>query len=115
MGVPITTGAGGTYAGASTSTFAFSIHATVTTTASIDGTATVWPCDTSGGGFTITLPNATGATGRLVVVKKISSDANILTIATTGGQTIDGATTKGLNVQNSSLSFYSNGSNWAVW
>jgi hypothetical protein len=47
------------------------------------------PADTTGAGFTVTLP-ANPAAGALVGVKKISTDSNTLTIAPAGGGTIDG-------------------------
>lgn len=47
--------------------------------------------DTSGGGKTITLPSAAGAPGRFYVVKNKSTGQ--VTVAKTGGDTIDGAAT----------------------
>ena len=49
------------------------------------------PCDTSGGGFTITLP-ASPDEGQIINVKKTSTDANTLTIDGNGNN-IDGSAT----------------------
>jgi hypothetical protein len=50
-------------------------------------------CDTSAAGFTVTLPPAAGARGQLLNIKKISTDANTLTIKANGTEMIDGANT----------------------
>ena len=48
-------------------------------------------CDTSGGGFTVTLiASSAGNAGLPICVKKISSDTNTLTIAAHAGDNIDG-------------------------
>lgn len=65
--------------------------------------------DVSGGGFTITLPNAvTVGNGWKVTIKKIDSSSNILTVA----GTIDGATNYTITSQNGGATFASNGTNW---
>lgn len=69
---------------------------------------------TTTSGFTVTLPTAVGNGGSSIAVKKVSSDGNALTIATTSSQTIDGASTQSLTVQNSSLTMISDGSNWEI-
>ncbi len=51
-------------------------------------------CDTSGGGFTITIPASASNSGAAILVKKVSSDANNLTLARTGADLIDGATSQ---------------------
>ena len=51
------------------------------------------PCDTSGGGFTVTLPFATNLRGQSIVVKKVSSDANALDVEPSLGDTLDGVAT----------------------
>ncbi len=53
--------------------------------------------DTSGGGVTVTMPNAVGNDGKRVVIKKISSDTNAITIAFRGSQTADGQTSLSFN------------------
>lgn len=48
-------------------------------------------CDTSGGGFSATLPLASGVIGQIVNIKLVTG-GNTLTIARTSSDTIDGAT-----------------------
>jgi hypothetical protein len=90
----------------------FAVHASSTGTTSIDATATVWPCDTTSAGFTITLPTAVGVSGRVYVIKKTVA-ANTLTIATGGGN-IDGNATISVSTQNQSYTLVSDGTNWLV-
>jgi hypothetical protein len=69
--------------------------------------------DTSGGGFTLTLP-VTCAAGHLFYVKKTSTgDTNSLTIATSSG-TIDGASTIAVKTANDGLTAVFDGTNFAV-
>ena len=70
------------------------------------------PCDTSGGGFTVTLPAASGVLGQVVWVKLVTA-GNTLTIGRTGSDTIDGATTKTTDVAGDTLGFYAAAS--GVW
>lgn len=58
------------------------------------------------------LPSAVTNVGRELIVKKIDSSANTVTINTTGGQTIDGLSSQTLTDQWSVFTFKSNGSNW---
>ena len=62
---------------------------------------------TSGGAVTVTLPDASLAYGRRFHVKKMSADANAVTLAPVGGQTIDGAATKSWSVQYASFTIQS--------
>ncbi len=63
------------------------------------------------GTITITLPSASGITGREYTIKNIATGT--ITIAS-GGGTIDGATTLALSTQNESVTLQSNGTNWYV-
>lgn len=66
-------------------------------------------------GRTVTLKDATTLdSGQTYVIKDEAGTAgtNNITIATTGGQTIDGAATKVINTNYGSMKLYSNGSNW---
>ena len=67
----------------------------------------------SGGAVIITLPTAVGST-RAYSVKKTDASANTVTVATTGGQTIDGGATATIAVQYVAVSVVSDGSNWFV-
>jgi hypothetical protein len=70
--------------------------------------------DASTAGFTVTLPSAVGSTGRMYTVKKTDSSANAVTVGTTSGQMIDGATTRALNAQFKAVTIQSDGANWQV-
>lgn len=87
--------------------------ATKTTTYTIVGTDDVILADATGGVFTVSLPTAVGWTKR-ITIKKIDTSANVVTIGTTGGQTIDGASTRLLNTQFSSVTLVSDNGNWRV-
>jgi hypothetical protein len=63
--------------------------------------------------LTLTLPTAV-SNSSLYTIKKTDSSANSVTVATTGGQTIDGGSNAQLKVQYSSLSVISDGSNWLI-
>jgi hypothetical protein len=69
----------------------------------------------TGGNVTITIPVANDAgDGATLVVKKIDSGVNTVTIATTGGETIDGATTYVLSVQYKDVGIVSDGVGWHI-
>ncbi len=64
---------------------------------------------------TVTLPTASGITGRIYVIKKISSSTSRdVTIATAGSETIDGAASKTLTTQYTQVTVQSDGSNWFI-
>ncbi|RYD66361.1 MAG: DNRLRE domain-containing protein [Verrucomicrobiaceae bacterium] len=69
--------------------------------------------NTNSNNVTITLPSATGRSGRVYFIKKTSAN-NTLTIATTGGNTIDGAASVVLAANNACRVVMSNGTNWFV-
>lgn len=93
---------------------AIGVHASVTSTASTDATATFYPCDTTSAGFTLTLDASAATTGTILIAKKTSSDGNTLTIGTSSGN-IDGSSTITTTTQNASFSFVWDGTNWKVW
>lgn len=94
-------------------TYSTVVASTKTGVTTIDATATVWPCDTSGGDFTITLPSAVGISGRVYVIKQVGASGT-LTIDGNGAETIDGAANKTLATQYASYTLVSNGSNWLI-
>jgi hypothetical protein len=105
----------GSFAGSitlvSTRTSAYTIgsNSTVTT-----GGETVL-VNANGGAVTITLPDATASTVyNMHNIKKIDVSVNNVTLATTLSQTIDGGSTATINVQYSSISVVSDGSNWNI-
>lgn len=69
-------------------------------------------CNASGGAFTVTLPAAAAAAGRIYTIKKIDSSANAVTVDGAGAETIDGAATRNLAAQYDALLIQSDGSNW---
>lgn len=72
--------------------------------------------DVSGGVSAITLPTAVGIIGKEFIVKdwKGNAASNNITIGTTGGQTIDGASSKVISSNYGSVKFVSDGANWSV-
>lgn len=68
----------------------------------------------STGNITITLPTAVGATGKTYIVKKIDSSANVVIVATTSSQTIDGVTTRNVVSQYDSVQVQTDGANWFI-
>ena len=69
----------------------------------------------SGSAFTVTLPTAVGNSGAFMRVKKTDASlTNIITVATTSAQTIDGVTTTTLNTQYEEITVCSDGANWQV-
>lgn len=72
-------------------------------------------CDTSGGGFTVTLPLSAVNKGLSINVKKISSDHNTLTIATSGADTIDEGPAVSTYQPNTNVTFTGDGiTNWGI-
>lgn len=71
--------------------------------------------DASGASITLTLPSAiTAGSGKVFTIKQINSGANTVTVATTGGQTIDGDSTQVLQQQYVSIDLVSDGANWSI-
>jgi hypothetical protein len=62
--------------------------------------------------FTVTLPTAVGAQGRVIDVKNIGT--GVITVDGAGTETIDGALTYSLLVQYQSVTLLSDGSNWVI-
>lgn len=70
--------------------------------------------DSSGGPVTITLPTAVGISGRHYVVKKISADANAVTLDGNGVETIDSQGSQVIVGQWVSIGVVSDGANWLI-
>ena len=70
--------------------------------------------DATGGAFNLTLPTASGRTGRIYVLRKSDASANAVTVVTSGGQSINGATTYPLTTQYQTVRVQCDGSNWIV-
>ena len=73
----------------------------------------VFFCNTASNNVTITLPAASGRTGRIYFIKKVSAN-NTATIATSGGNTIEGAASIALVANNACRVVMSNGTGWFV-
>lgn len=106
--------------GTPTSTFHNAGSMTVSRTAVADVSYTILGTDyliaytSLSAGRTITLPTAQLISGRTYIIKDETGTAgtNIITIATTTSQTIDGTPTKTITANYGSLKIYSNGTNW---
>ena len=70
--------------------------------------------DASSGHVTITLPTASGNTGKKYRIKKFEASANNVILDGDGAETIDGSTTQTTNVPWTGWVIISNGSNWGV-
>lgn len=71
--------------------------------------------DCSTGGRTLNLPTAVGATGRAIVVKKISGvPANAVSIQASGAEKIDGTASQELRTSQESIEIISDGSHWHI-
>jgi len=64
--------------------------------------------------LTITLPDATGAKGRIYVIKNIGTGTITITRNGSTSQTIDGTATQTLSTQYQSMMIQSDGSNWYI-
>ena len=89
--------------------------AIVTKTANYTASASDYTilCNNTAAAITVFLPNASGITGRMYVIKKISSSFSV-TIQASGSQTIDGVNTQILTSQYQKLVVQSDGSNWYI-
>lgn len=67
--------------------------------------------DTTAGSLTATLPTAVGCTGRMYRIKKLAGAGNTLNLATTSGQTIDGAAP---GTVTDKILVQSDGANWTI-
>lgn len=76
-------------------------------------TATQFLIVNSSSPVTITLPDATLSVGYSVMIKNINTGA--VTVATVGGQTIDGASTQVLPSQYMSANFLDANGGWYIW
>jgi len=87
--------------------------AKTTTYAAIAGDVVL--ANTTGGGFTITLPLSSSNKNQAIRVKKTSSDGNTVTVGISGGDLIDGASTKTFTSQYTSIDVIADGSgNWWI-
>lgn len=72
-------------------------------------------CDTSGGGFTVTLPASASNGNGIIIIKKISLDANVVTVARSSADLIDGQTSQSISAQYTAMEVIADGiSNWEI-
>jgi parallel beta-helix repeat protein len=85
----------------------------VSTTATVNATATYVSASASGGAFTLTLPAASDRPGRVLVVQKTDNGANVVTVAS--ADLINGAASvTDLGTQWESYILWSSGSTWRI-
>lgn len=78
-------------------------------------TDTIILCDASSGSFTISLPTASGITGKEYIIQRTDNTlANSVTIDPNSTETIDGATTRKAMTQGETWQIISDGTNWTV-
>lgn len=80
----------------------------------ITGTDVVIFANAGSGAVAITLPVASTTSGYRFIVKRIDASANGCTVVRSGSDTIDGATSLSLDLQYTSVTVVSNGSNWFI-
>jgi hypothetical protein len=100
-----------------TGTTVSKLSATKTTGFTADATASIWPCDATGGAFAPLLPLANSCPGRMYRFVKIDASANAVTVTRSGSDTIGGGagTTKALASQDASVTVISDGtSKWLI-
>jgi len=68
--------------------------------------------DASGGAITVTLPDPASYPNYEIMIKKIDSSTNAVTVTPHGTETIDGASSLTLSSQNDAKRLRSDGSNW---
>ena len=75
----------------------------------------VYLADSTSGTVVVALPNATGWTGEMVYVKKISSDGNrVFVRSATGTATVDGSLQQFFTVQYTAMQVTTDGNNWYI-
>lgn len=87
---------------------------TVTTAYTVNDEDHTVLASAAGAAFTINLPPCSAKAYRIVVVKKIDSGSNEITVDAAGTQTIDGSTTYTLSRQYQSVELHSNATGWSV-
>jgi hypothetical protein len=75
----------------------------------------LYPCDATGGAFSVTLPAASASgNGATVFIKKTDSSSNAITIARTGADTLDNDTSLSLTAEDDCYGLVSDGtSKWS--
>ncbi len=87
---------------------------TVTTTQPLTKNDFTVLVDASAGLVTVTLPSVNEAPGQTINVKKVDATANLVTIACTGSETIDGAASKTTTTPNACFTQQASPAGWQV-
>ena len=87
---------------------------TVTSNTSLTTSDCLVLVDATAGNVTIDLAPVAGKEGSEVIVKKVDSSVNTVTVDANGSETIDGTTTKVLTTQYESIRVASDGATWWV-
>ncbi len=87
--------------------------ATITASTTLTLDQEVVLCNNSSN-ITVTLPTASGISGKTYTLKKIGNNTATVTIDAAGSETIDGATTLLLYLRYDSIAIASDGSNWLI-
>lgn len=85
---------------------------TVTSATTLNNIHNVVLCNN--GPYTVTLPQASTCTGRVLYIKNIDAGAEPITIDGNGAETIEGYTNLTLNIRNHVVRIISDGSNWHI-
>lgn len=89
---------------------------TKTTTATLTTSEGVIQLDASGGAFTVTVPAASGRSGKIFYLIKISTGNNIVSIVPTGADTLAGETLQKIYFYQENMLLVSDGvSNWIIF
>lgn len=88
-------------------------YAYVSKTGTYTAAATDYMIDCLTNTFTVNLPAAAGIAGRVYIIKN-STTGTTITIDGNASETIDGSTTKTLNVQYTGYQIMSDGTNWKI-
>ena len=70
--------------------------------------------DASNGNRIITLPTSFGMQGKIYNIKKMDATVNIVTIACSGGEVIDGSPTVIISAQYTTITVQSDNANWVI-
>lgn len=71
-------------------------------------------CSASGGAFSVNLPAAASNSGKRFWIKKTDSTSNAVTLDGNASETIDGATTYAMIIQNECIQVVCDGSGWRI-
>lgn len=89
-------------------------YRTVETTATVQSGDYLLLCDSTGGGFTVTLPPAALVAGRMYAFVKINAGGGNVIVDGYGSETINGSATHTLNAHWNSVTIMSNGVAWFI-